>query len=93
MLIDQIFILRQVLEETHEYGWNRNILHTHFNRFENRKAVGRKALFVAIEEFKIPSHLKRLTKKTIKNTHCKEKVQNKISHSFRNHMGLHQGNN
>lgn len=87
--IDQIFMLRQVLEKTHEYGI---ITHHLFIDFKSAyDSIDRIALYEAMKGFNIPAHLIRLIKETLSNVVCQVKIQKNMSRQFTTHCGLRQG--
>ncbi|CAG9828680.1 unnamed protein product, partial [Diabrotica balteata] len=53
-------------------------------------SVDRSALYNAMAELDIPSHLLTLVKATLSKVACKVKVQNRVSRSFQTHTGLRQ---
>ncbi|GFT14646.1 reverse transcriptase domain-containing protein [Trichonephila clavipes] len=87
--IDQIHTLRQILEKTKEYSIKT------FNLFVDFKAaygsINRDKMIEAMTEFKLPKKLVNLMKATLKNAHCRIKIQKYLSEPFTTERGLRQG--
>ena len=87
--IDQIFILRQILEKTREYR-----IETHHLFVDFRSAydsIKRNELYLAMKEFKIPDKLIRLVKITLENSQNLVRIQSATSEPFQKTGGLRQG--
>ncbi|GFV72407.1 reverse transcriptase domain-containing protein [Trichonephila clavipes] len=87
--IDQIHMLRQILEKTKE-----DSIKT-FHLFVGFKAaydsINRDEMIEAMTEFKIPKKLVNLTKATLKNVRCRIKIQKYLSEPITTERGLRQG--
>lgn len=87
--VDQIFLLRQALEKTYEYGMDTHHLFIDFKCAYD--SIDRRSLYTTMREFDIPVHLIKLIKTTLSHVECKVKVQNSFSRSFQTRTGLRQG--
>ncbi|XP_071037725.1 uncharacterized protein [Parasteatoda tepidariorum] len=86
---DQIFFIRQNLEETREFGIGTHHLFVDFKTAYD--SVNRKRLIEAMREFNIPDKLVRLTTLTLCKTMQKVKIQNDFSEPMEVKNGVRQG--
>jgi len=75
--IDQIQSMRQILEKTSEKGISMFHLLIIFNT--SYDTIGRKKLFKALKEFKIPQNLMSPVKLALKHVRCRVKIQHNFS--------------
>jgi len=87
--IDQIFVLRQMIEKHNEHGLH---LHTLFIDFKQAfDSINRERLFGAMDRMGIPQKLIRLVKITMCQTKAREKTDDKLSAPFEFNKGIKQG--
>lgn len=87
--VDQIFVLRQILEKTHEF--NIDTFHLFIDFKAAYDSILRNKLYEAMNEFQIPSKLIRLVKTTMSKVICKVRIENDTSDAFQTNTGLRQG--
>ena len=87
--IDQIFILKQILEKTNEFNINTHHLFIDFKAAYD--SINRKQLILAMIQFNFPSKLIRLIRMTLEEVKCKVKIQNNLGNEFECNTGLRQG--
>jgi hypothetical protein len=88
--IDQLFIIRQMMEKLYDYGIDLHMLFVDFRRAFD--SINRKRLYDAMEWMKIPDKLIRLTQMTMNTTQAKVKIDKKLSVNFEFNTGVKQGN-
>jgi hypothetical protein len=87
--IDQIFILRQMIERHNEHGLD---LHMFFIDFKLAvHSINRKRLFEATDKMGTPQKLIRLIRMTMSQTKARVKIDNQISASFEFNKEVKQG--
>lgn len=86
---DQIFILKQIMNSSHEYELPLCLLFIDFKQAYDRVKRGR--LFEVMETFGIPSKIINLVKLSLECTKCKILLDGKISDGFDINRGLRQG--
>ena len=87
--INQIFILRQILEKTKEFG-----IETHYLFIDFKSAydtIKREQLYSAMSEFNIANKLLSLTWMTMGNTQSQIRIQSHLSDPITTKKGLRQG--
>ena len=87
--INQIFMLRQILEKTKEFGIE--IHHLFIDFRSTYDTIKRDKLYNAMSEFNIPSKLIRLTQMTMENTQSQVRIQSDLSDLIHTQRGLRQG--
>jgi len=87
--IDQIHILRQILEKTLEFQIETHHLFIDFKTVYDK--VNRNQLYKAMLELGMPPKLVRLTQAMMEGITAKCKIQNELSESFHIRNGLRQG--
>jgi len=86
---NQIFMLRQILEKTEEFGIGTHHLFIDFKSAYD--TIKRDLLYNAMSEFNIPNKLIRLMRMTMENTQSQVRIQSDISDSIATTKGLRQG--
>lgn len=87
--IDQIFIIRQLAQNTWEFDQE---LHTLFVDFKKAyDSTNRESIYKILEHFHIPQKLMELIKTTLNKTMVKVKVGNVLSREVQVNTGLRQG--
>jgi hypothetical protein len=87
--VDQVFVLRQILEKTWEYNIDTYHLFVDFKAAYD--SVSRTKLYKAMQEFGIPEKLINLTKMTMSAVVCRVRIQDSTSEPFETKCGLRQG--
>lgn len=87
--IDQIFVLRQILEKTVEY--NVDTFHIFVDFKAAYDSVLRSGLYSALNSLGVPAKLIHLVRAVMKSTKCHVKVRGKTSNPFEPVHGLRQG--
>ena len=75
--INQIFMLRQILEKTREFGIETHHLFIYFKSAYD--TIEKDQLYNAMREFKIPNKLIRLIRMTMENTQSQVRIQSDLS--------------
>ena len=87
--IDNIFMVRQIIEKCHEYNVDiYNIFTDYTHAFDS---IIRNKILESLSMNKIPSKLVNLIKLTLENTRAKVKVNNGYTSAFRVDSGVKQG--
>lgn len=87
--VDQIFCLRQILEQRHEF---RRATYMAFVDFAAAfDSVDRSGLWEVLASYGVPPHIIRLIKSLYRRTTCKIKVYNQLSDAFEVVTGVRQG--
>lgn len=87
--IDQLFVIRQMMEKCYEHNIELHILFVDFKQAFD--SINRIKLLEAMEEMEIPHKLIRLIKMTLNKTMAKVKIHNQISKEFEFSTGVKQG--
>ena len=87
--IDQIFILRQILEKYWEF--NKESWHIFIDFKQAYDSVHRESLWKSLNYYQVPLKLNRLIQMCYRNMRCKVRVGGKLTESFEVTAGLKQG--
>lgn len=87
--VDQIFVMRQIMEKCHEYDIQLHILFVDFKQAFD--SIDRYELFNALLELGIPSKIVRLVKITLTNTKAAVMVGGRMGGDFAVESGVRQG--
>jgi len=87
--VDNIFIMRQILEKCYEYSIEMHVLFIDFKQAFD--SVDRQKIIQILQELRTPNKLVRLIKMTIQNTEASVKIENLISKPFFITCGVCQG--
>ena len=87
--IDQIFILRQILEKYWEY--DKESWHAFIDFKQAYDSIQREVLWRILREFRIPEKIIRLIKMSYNNMRGRVKIGGEITDSFEVYSGLKQG--
>lgn len=87
--MEQIFVMRQIMEKCHENGIPLHILFIDFKQAFD--SINRKYLYKVMKEYKIPNKLIRLTKMTLENSKARVLIGGKMGRSFDVSTGVRQG--
>lgn len=89
--IDQIFILRQLLQKTWEYNKSIHMLFTDYKKAYTRNSIDRASLIRTLEEFEMLRKLINLIECSIRHTEVRVKIGRMLSKSVQVTTGLRQG--
>jgi hypothetical protein len=78
--IDQLFVMRQIIEKNYEYGVDMHILFVDYKQAFD--SINRKKMIQALEYFVIPPKLINLVKMTLDQTTAKVKIEQQIGDEF-----------
>lgn len=87
--VDQMFVMRQIMEKCYEYGTPLHILFIDFKQAFD--SIDRNELYKALIEVNIPRKLVRLIKVTLTNAKAAVMVSGKIGSEFHIESGVKQG--
>jgi len=87
--IDQLFILRQMIERHTEHGLDLHMLFIDFKQAFDSIKRGR--LLTAMDRMGIPQKLFRLTRMTMQQTKARVKIDNQLGATFEYDKGVKQG--
>jgi sorting nexin-29 len=78
--IDQLFILRRMIEKHNEHGLDLHMLFIDFKQAFD--SINRGRLFAAMDRLGIPQKLIRLTRMTMRQTKARVKIDNQLGAPF-----------
>lgn len=87
--IDQIFVLRQMVEKTLEFNIQTHHLFIDFKAAYD--SISREKLVAALNDFGIPAKLIQMIQMTMSNIRCQVKLGCNVSETFATNKGLRQG--
>jgi len=87
--MDNIFIMRQILEKCYEYNIEMHVLFIDFKQAFD--SVDTQKIIQILQELRIPNKLVRLIKMAIENTEASVKIENLTSKPFLISSGVRQG--
>jgi hypothetical protein len=87
--IDQIFVLKQIMEKHYELEFELHLLFTDYKQAFD--SINTTELFAVMKKMNIPCKLIRLTKTTLNKTTATVKIKDKLSKKFDFNMGVKQG--
>jgi hypothetical protein len=87
--IDQIFVLKQIMEKHYEFGLELHLLFMDYKQIFD--SINRTELFAVMEKMNIPHKLIGLTKMTLNKTTATLKIKDKLSQEFDFNVGVKQG--
>ena len=87
--MDNIFIMRQILQKCYEYNIEMHVLFIDFKQAFD--SVDTQKIIQILQELRISNKLVRLSKMTIQNTEASVKIENLTSKPFLISSGVRQG--
>jgi hypothetical protein len=86
---DQIFVVRQIIEEHYEHGSDLHLLFIdHKSVFDS---INRRKLVESMHRIGIPKKLVNLARLTLTETYAKVKIENELGREFKYNSGVKQG--
>ena len=86
--IDNLFIVRQIIEKCHEYNIE---LHNVFDYTQAFDTVHRDKILKCLSNYRIPSKLMKLIAKTLQDTKARVKINQTYTEKFEISTGVKQG--